>query len=649
MKSETEIRRKLSKELLYLYNTGKCYHAYRTFGAQLTDGGVQFTVWAPDVKAVRVLGDFNGWGSDSCLEPLGSTGTWTGFISKAKAGDRYKYEIETQDGRKLLKADPFAFGSEKRPKTASVITDLTYEWHDADWLSRRADPAAADGRDMFHSPMNIYEVHPGSWKRHPAAQRDEMVTQRDEAADNFYTYDDLAETLVPYVKEMGYTHIEILPVMEHPLDASWGYQVTGYYSATARYGHPTGLKKLIDCCHANGIGVILDWVPGHFCPDEHGLAEFNGGPLYESEIHPDWGTYKFDFGRGQVRSFLLSNAMFWLEEFHADGIRVDGVSSMLYLNFGVPDDQPKKLNIHGDEGNLEAIEFIKELNYMIGTEPAAAGVFTAAEESSAWPMVTWPPSEGGLGFHFKWNMGWMNDTLEYMESDFPYRPHVHNKLTFSMTYAYTENFILPLSHDEVVHGKKSLIGRMPGDTWREFAGMKMLAVWQMTHPGRKLNFMGQEIAQFIEWREYEELEWFLLKYENHANHQKFMMQLNRFYLEHPALWENDTGWEGFAWGDADNNEQGVLTYFRFADRAKAIQPGDVLAVVINTGVKDFARYRIGVPAAGRYRKVFGPEGSCTGEPLIMAEPVPMHGQEYSIEINVPVISGTIYELAETAE
>ena len=625
---ENKIREKLSDELLYLYNTGKLYHAYETFGAQIVKGGVQFTVWAPDTRGVRVIGDFNGWDAyaeHAWMEPLGSSGVYTVFIPGAKEGDCYKYDIETDTGEHLIKADPFAFGSELRPKNASVVADLKYKWTDKDWIKKR------NSEDRFNSPMNIYEVHLGSWKRHPRE-------------DGFYSYRELADTLVPYVKKMGYTHMEILPVMEHPLDASWGYQVTGYYSATARHGLAKDFKYFIDCCHNAGIGVILDWVPGHFCPDAHGLANFNGHMLYENEIHPNWGTYKFDFGRGQVRSFLLSNAMFWLKEFHADGIRVDGVSSMLYLNFGVEDKSKKKFNKYGDEGNLEAIDFLRELNYMVGTY--LPGTFTVAEESTAWPLVTRPPESGGLGFHFKWNMGWMNDTLEYMKCDFPWRSGNHNKLTFSMTYAYSENYILPLSHDEVVHGKLSLIGRMPGDLWRKFAGIRLLAMYQLTQPGKKLNFMGHELAEFIEWREYEELEWFLLEYENHSNHQKFIKDLNNFYSEHPALWANDANWDGFRWLDADNNEQTMLSYMRFENGID--KEGEKLIIVLNMGVQAFDEYRIGVPEPGSYKEIFssdsekyGGSGRCNKK-VVKAEKIPMHGQPYSIAVTVPVVGGTIF-------
>lgn len=635
----SDISKNISNELQYLFNTGKCYYAYRHMGAHFTNGiddtgktvkGVQFTVWAPDVKSIRVIGDWNGWDGNDYLEPLADSGIFTAFVPQAKFGDKYKYEIVTADENHLFKADPFAFGSELRPASASVVTDISYAWNDEKWMDKRAH------RNIMNEPLNIYECQLASWMRHPVE-------------DGFYSYRELADKLIPYVKEMGYTHIELLPIMEHPLDASWGYQVTGYYSATSRHGHPADLKYFIDCCHQEGIGVILDWVAGHFCPDEHGLCNFNGKMLYECEKHPDWGTYKFDFGRGQVRSFLLSNAMFWLDEFHADGIRVDGVSSMLYLNFGVSDKKKYKFNKYGEESNLEAIEFLKEFNHMVGTY--FPGAFTAAEESTAWPMVTMPPSKGGLGFHFKWNMGWMNDTLEYMSLDFPYRDGSHNKLTFAMTYAYSENFILPLSHDEVVHGKKSLIGRMPGDLWRKFAGIRLLAMYQMTHPGKKLNFMGHELATFIEWREYEELEWFMLQYENHANHKKFIEDLNKVYKEHPALWTRDNQMDGFMWIDPDNKDQNILSYMRFGDVAgKTGQDAyEKLVIVLNMGVEAFDSYRIGVQEPGKYLEIINSDDkkySGSGKintKAIKAEKVPIHGQPYSIEIKMPIVGGTIFK------
>ena len=614
----------ISDELIYLYNTGKLHHAYRTFGAHIVDDGTQFTIWDPGVRSIKLVGDFNDWGGDDYLEQIGDTGVYTGFVSGAGAGHKYKYDIEFNDGRHVLKDDPFAFATEMRPGTASMIADNSYDWKDDAWMSKR------EKSNHFALPMNIYEVHLGSWKRYPGE-------------DGFYSYRELAEQLVPYVKDMGYTHVEMLPVMEHPLDASWGYQVTEYYAPSARGGTPGEFKHLVDEFHRAGVGVILDWVPGHFCPDEQGLREFNGDKLYESEMHPDWGTFKFDFSRPQVRSFLASNAMYWLDEFHADGIRVDGVSSMLYLNFGVTDKSKFKTNKYGGEGNLDAIDFLKELNYMIGTEKP--GTFTAAEESTAWPMVTWPPADGGLGFHYKWNMGWMHDTLEYMQCDFPWRNENHNKLTFSMTYAYSENFILPLSHDEVVHGKHSIIGRMPGDTWRQFAGVRLLATYQMTHPGKKLNFMGHEIAQFIEWREYEGLEWFLLEYYNHEKFHEFVRDLNGFYKEHPALWQNDSNWEGFQWIDADNSGQSILSYVR---RSNPGPESELLVTVLNMSVEAYDKYEIGVPEPGYYKELINSDdekyagSGKINSKQIRAKKKPMHGMPYSISITMPVLGGAVF-------
>ena len=619
-------RKRLTKELLYLFNTGKLYHAYQTFGAHIEEGGVQFTVWAPDVKSVRVNGDFNGWSASDSMEHIGDTGVWTCFVPGAKAGDHYKYEIETASGAHLSKADPFAFMNVRRPGTDSIITELWYEWNDAEWMKQRAS------KDSFTSPMNIYECHLGSWKK-------------PEGEDAFYTYRELADMLVPYVKDLGYTHVEFLPVMEHPLDASWGYQVAGFYAPTSRYGSAHDLKYLIETFHNEGIGVIFDWVPGHFCPDDHGLREFNGGKLFESIIHPDWGTYKFDFSRPQVRSFLLSNIMYWIDEYHADGIRVDGVTSMLYLNFGISDKSKMTFNKYGGDSDLDAIEFLKEMNYMVGTN--SNGVFTVAEESSAWPLVTKPPKDGGLGFHYKWNMGWMNDTLEYMSTDFPWREGAHNKLTFSMTYAYSENYILPLSHDEVVHGKKSLIGRMPGDIWRQFAGARLLAMYQMTHPGKKLNFMGHEIAQFIEWREYEGLEWFLLGYENHEKFQKYIKDLNHIYTEHPALWSIDNSWDGFSWIDPDDRRQTVLTYLRRGKPASEDEKGELLICAVNMGVQAFDEFEIGVPEPGFYKEIINSDAvkyagsGRVNTRQVRARKKPAHGMPYSIRIKMPVVGGTI--------
>ena len=595
----------ISKEQLYLYNIGKDYNCYRFLGAHLCtfDGtdGVRFCIWAPDVKSVRVTGDFCGWSIDEhFLVPLDNTGVWCGFIPGVKEGDTYKYVIEPEAGEFHYKADPVGFWAQVRPGTASKVAQIfNYEWNDEKWMKKRRES------NHFEKPMNIFEIHAGSWKQHDVPRESEM----DVPPEAFYSYKELAAELIPYVKEMGYTHIELLPVMEHPFDGSWGYQVTGYFAPTSRYGRPTDFMYFVDECHKNGIGVILDWVPGHFCMDEHGLGRFLGNDpnrkLYEAKFHPQWGTYTFDFARDEVRSFLLSNAVYWMEMYHADGIRVDGVSSMLYLNFGVEDAALKRKNKYGGDEDLDAISFLREFNSIVGT--LFPGTFTAAEESSSWPMVTKPPKEGGLGFHYKWDMGWMNDTLKYCKTDFPFRPWSHNLLTFSMMYAFSENFILPLSHDEVVHGKASLIQRQPGDQWRQFAGLRLLALYQMTHPGGKLNFMGNEIGQYIEWRYYEGIEYKLLKYPAHDGHKAFNKELNNLYVNEPALWEVGFSWDGFNWIDADNNEQGILIYERIGKDKE-----NSLLVAINFNTDDHFGYKINVAGPGSYEEIFNTDESRFG-------------------------------------
>ncbi len=627
----------IGEQELWLFGEGTNYYTHRFLGAHpmTVDGvsGVRFAVWAPGVRGVQVVGGFTDWQSAGHeLTCLGSSGVWAGFIPNIGVGELYKYRIETARGEILLKADPYAFSAEMRPGTASRVADLSgYVWKDKGWMTRRARS------DHFKKPLNIYEVHLGSWKQHKVPR----VGEKDVPPEAFYTYREAAEELVPYVKEMGYSHIELMPVMEHPFDGSWGYQVTGFFAATGRHGSPTDLKYLIDTCHRAGIGVILDWVPGHFCRDAHGLGRFNGEKLYEDMDHAQWGTYTFDFGRKEVRSFLMSSAVFWMEEYHADGIRMDGVSSMLYLNFAIDDPRQKRTNKDGGDSNLEAVSFIQEFNRTIGK--LFPGTFTAAEESSAWPNVTRPPEEGGLGFHYKWDMGWMNDTLRYIKTDFPWRHGEHNKLTFSMMYAFSENFILPLSHDEVVHGKLSLIGRQPGDYWRQFAGLRLLALYQMTHSGAKLNFMGNEIGQFIEWRYYEGIEWFLLGYESHARHQQFIKELNRVYLEQPSLWQQDFSWDGFRWIDADNSKDCILSYVR-----QGLKPNDQTVCVINFRTDSHFKFRIGVPKPGRYKEIFNSDETRFGgsglhynpEPL-RAEKIPANGMDWSIEVTVPPIGGII--------
>ena len=624
----------LTSDESWQFAEGTWQRAYDRLGAhravQNGTEGYQFAVWAPGAKSVRVTGSFCDWDTGAhFMNTAGRDGVWHGFIAGAKAGDCYKYVIETASGDLFHKADPYAFYAQQPPETASVLYDPdTYVWHDGQWLGRR--------KRLNHRqrPLNIYEVHMGSWRRKEDG--------------TYLSYDELADTLIPYAAEMGYTHLELLPMMEHPFDGSWGYQITGYYAATSRYGEPKAFMAFIDRCHKAGLGVILDWSPGHFCRDAHGLATFNGEKLYEKEDHPQWGTYKFDLGRGEVRSFLLSNALFWFEKYHVDGIRVDGVTSMLYLNFGIDDPKQKKFNINGTEEDLEAIEFLRLLNKTVGERYPDAMMI--AEESTAWPLVTYPPEDGGLGFHYKWDMGWMHDTLHYMQADFPYRPGAHHLLTFSMMYCFSENFILALSHDEVVHGKCSLIGRMPGDYWRQFAGLRSLALYQITHPGAKLNFMGSEIAQFIEWRYQEGLEWFLLDYEAHAKHQAFIKALNAVYRKEPALWQQNYSWDGFEWIDADNNEQSVLIYTRRGKRA-----ADDLIVLLNFVPECSDVFRIGVPKKGAYKEIFNsdaPEYGGSGRlnpDLLVSEPVPWHGMKYSIVVKTPPIGGLILRRAGRGE
>ena len=595
---------------------GTNFDAQKLFGARAESNGVSFSVWAPNARSVRVTGDFCSWSDSTHWLSRGDLGVWRGFVPGARAGQLYKYIIEGADGSVVWKADPFALAAEVRPGTASRIHTLSYNWTDGEWMANRR---------ALGGPRNIYEVHAGSWRRHPDG--------------SFYTWYELADSLVPYIRDMGYTHLELLPVTEHPFDGSWGYQATGFFAATSRFGEPEGLMHLIDECHRAGIGVILDWVPGHFCRDAHGLGRFDGTALYESGDMPGWGTYKFNYARNEVRSFLISSALFWLEEYHADALRVDGVSSMLYLNFGVDDPARKKYNERGGEEDLAAVAFLQTLNTVIGKR--VPGAATYAEESSAWPLVTYPPEKGGLGFHYKWDMGWMNDTLRYMSIDFDGRKYNHGLLTFSMMYAFSENYILPLSHDEVVHGKRSLIGRMPGDWWRQFAGARLLPLYAACHPGGMLSFMGNEFAQFIEWRDYEELEWFLLQNATHAGVQAFIRELNHVYRAEKALWEIDNSWDGFDWIDADNNEQGILSFVRKA------KDGSAVLCVLNFRPESHESFRLGVPLAGAWQEIlssddtrFGGSGK-TNPRRLHTKKIPSHGRDASLVLTVPPLGGTL--------
>ena len=642
----------LTDDDIHLFGTGMWQRAWEKMGAhkdvQGNSEGWLFRVWAPQVSSVHVVGDFNGW--DPKATPLtraANSDIWETFVPGLEQGSLYKYVIETDAGELLWKADPFGFYAETCPGTASKLWDLGgYTWKDATWLNRRAE------RDIMKSPLNIYEVHLGSWKRHgnePQGEPredgtwpgpgDPFPAQRG----TYYTYDDLSDELVAYVKKMGYTHIEVMPLSEHPFDGSWGYQATGYFAATSRYGTPQQLMHFVDACHKAGIGVILDWVPGGFCANAEGLATFNGRMLFEREIHPNWGTHKFDFSRPEVRSFLVSNALFWIEEFHVDGIRMDGVSSMLYLNFGVGNPADKKFNKYGTEEDLDASAFIRQVNCAVGKE--FPDVMMIAEESTAWPLVTYPAEDGGLGFHLKWDMGWMNDTLHYMQCDFPWRPGNHSLLTFSIMYAFSENFILPLSHDEVVNGKCSLIGRMPGDDWRRFAGLRTLAFYQMTHPGAKLSFMGDEIGQQIEWRYYESIEWFLAKDfdATHGAQQRFIEALNHFYTKQRGLWQNAYTEQGFEWIDANNSEQSIVSFVRHGDK-----PADDLLILINFDPASYETYRVGTPREGDWELVFNtdaPTFGGSGFPVVdmaSSKPEPWNMRDNSIEIAVPGLAGLVY-------
>lgn len=642
----------LTDDDIHLFGTGMWQRAWEKMGAhkdvQGNSEGWLFRVWAPQVSSVHVVGDFNGW--DPKATPLtraANSDIWETFVPGLDQGSLYKYVIETDVGELLWKADPFGFYAETCPGTASKLWDLGgYTWKDVTWLNRRAE------RDIMKSPLNIYEVHLGSWKRHgnePQGEPredgtwpgpgDPFPAQRG----TYYTYDDLSDELVAYVKKMGYTHIEVMPLSEHPFDGSWGYQATGYFAATSRYGTPQQLMHFVDACHKAGIGVILDWVPGGFCANAEGLATFNGHMLFEREIHPNWGTHKFDFSRPEVRSFLVSNVLFWIEQFHVDGIRMDGVSSMLYLNFGVDNPADKKFNKYGTEEDLDASAFIRQVNCAVGKE--FPDVMMIAEESTAWPLVTYPAEDGGLGFHLKWDMGWMNDTLHYMQCDFPWRPGNHNLLTFSIMYAFSENFVLPLSHDEVVNGKCSLIGRMPGDDWRRFAGLRTLAFYQMTHPGAKLSFMGDEIGQQIEWRYYESIEWFLAKDfdATHGAQQRFIEALNHFYTKQRGLWQNAYTEQGFEWIDANNSEQSIVSFVRHGDK-----PADDLLILINFDPASYETYRVGTPREGDWELVFNtdaPTFGGSGFPVVdmaSSKPEPWNMRDNSIEIAVPGLAGLAY-------
>jgi len=616
-----------------LFRQGEHYRLYQKLGSHVIDSqdrsGTYFAVWAPNAKSVSVMGEFNSWNRES--HPLGrrwdSSGIWEGFLPKVSAGELYKYCVTAADGRGRDKGDPFAFRWETPPRTGSITWDEDYVWDDSSWLQERRK------RNALTSPISVYEVHLGSWRRVP------------EDGNRYLSYREIASYLPDYASDMGFTHVEFMPLMEHPFYGSWGYQTTGYFAPTSRYGSPQDLMFLVDQLHQRGIGVILDWVPSHFPSDEHGLAFFDGTHLFEHEdprqgFHPEWRSSIFNYGRHEVRSFLMSSAAFWLDKFHADGLRVDGVASMLYLDYARKEGEWIP-NVNGGRENLEALSFLRRLNEVVYKE--YPDVQMIAEESTAWPMVSRPTSVGGLGFGLKWNMGWMHDTLAYFSEDPVHRRYHQSQLTFSMWYAFTENFILPLSHDEVVYGKRSLLNKMPGDEWQKFANLRLLLAYQFSHPGKKLLFMGDEFAQWNEWNHEVSLDWNLLDYPRHAGIQRLVKDLNKLHKAMPALHELDCDPDGFQWIDMDDVDNSVFSFVR-----KGADPGLILAVFNFTPVPR-QNYRVGVPRPGFWKEILNSDGreyGGSGQGSFVrgtAESVPWHGRNYSISITLPPLGAVLFE------
>ena len=626
----------LNEEDLYLFGKGDHHFVYEKLGAhpRVIDGikGVSFAVWAPEARRVSVVGDFNLWdGRKHMMRELGSSGIWEIFVPGTRSGLNYKYEIFSKDGRLLLKADPYAFYAQLRPGNASRIFQSDYVWKDKKYMNSRPEHS-------LDQPLNIYEVHLGSWKRNADWQ--------------WYNYRELAPLLIGHVKKLGFTHIELMPVMEHPFDGSWGYQVSGYYAPTSRFGNPDDFRFFVDYCHQNGIGVILDWVPAHFPKDEFSLGRFDGSALYEHVDpklgeHPDWGTFIFNYGRNEVTNFLISNALYWLKEFHADGLRIDAVASMLYLDYSrktgewVP-------NRYGGNENIEAIEFMKRLSTIVGKYFPSS--LLIAEESTAWGGVSHPVHTGGLGFDFKWNMGWMNDFLRYMSKDPIYRKYHHGDMTFSMLYQYSENYILSLSHDEVVHGKRSLLSKMPGDDWQKFANFKLLLSFMYCHPGKKCLFMGSELAPWNEWNEERGVEWELQQWEPHRSAGKFLETLSAFYRQSPALWQRDQEPAGFEWIDGGNTEQSIASFLRRGKHKK-----DELIMIFNFTPETYFDFRLGVPDAGTYEEAFNTDAAeYNGSGVVrnwaqQAEKIEWNGRKYSIKIGVPPLGCVIMRRKDSTD
>ena len=621
---------------LYLFGEGRHERIYEKLGAHPCEidgrAGTRFAVWAPNAARVSVVGPFNDWdGRRLPLRSRGVSGVWEGFVANVGAGTPYKYEVGARAGGLLLKSDPYGFAMQLRPANCSVVARLDgYRWGDSDWLAER-------GRgDPRRRPINIYETHLGSWRR-PWHER----------TPPFMSWNEAAEQLIPYVADLGFTHVELIGVAEHPLDASWGYQVTGYYAPTARYGAPQDLMAFVDRCHRAGIGVILDWVPGHFPRDESGLAFFDGTALYEHADsrrgeHAEWGTKVFNFGRHEVRNFLTANALYWLDRYHVDGLRVDAVASMLYLDYSRKPGEWLP-NRHGGRENIEAIDFLREMNEAV--HRAHPGALTVAEESTAFPAVSQPPAHGGLGFNFKWNMGWMNDTLKYAALDPIHRRYGHQLITFSFMYAWSENFILPISHDEVVHGKRSLLDKMPGDDWQKRANFRLLLAYMIAHPGKKLLFMGSEFGQWREWRDHDQLDWTLAAEPAHAMLRDCVRELNRLYREHPPLHSGDCEHEGFRWVDLHNADESVWAFQR---RSTGGHPGAPITCVFNATPVPRDRYPVGVPVAGEYRKILDTDEARFGgsaynrQTAVAAADEPWQAFPCSIRVDLPPLAATFF-------
>ncbi len=640
---------------LHLFSEGNHHRIYEKMGAHLTSvngiEGVYFALWAPNARNVSVIGDFNQWDGREHQMRKGHTGVWELFIPGIGTGTIYKYEVKNHSGHMYEKSDPYGFYQEVRPKTASIVTDLNaHTWKDQDWMERRRQ------LDILKQPISVYEVHLGSWLHEdidkPAKRVNGEIEPPVAVADlkpgaRFLTYRELADKLIPYVKNLGFTHIELLPIAEHPFDGSWGYQVTGYYACTSRYGCPQDFMYFIDQCHQNNIGVILDWVPGHFPKDGHGLAFFDGTHLYEHADprqgeHHEWGTLVFNYSRNEVRNFLVANALFWFDKYHIDGIRVDAVASMLYLDYNR---KPGEwvANRYGGRENIDAADFLRQVNYVIFSY--FPGIISIAEESTDWPMVSWPTYVGGLGFNMKWNMGWMHDMLDYFHMDPWFRQFHQNNVTFSMMYAYSENYMLALSHDEVVHGKSNMLGKMPGDHWQKFANIRCLYTFMFSHPGKKTLFMSMEFGQWSEWNVWGDLEWHLVQYPLHQGLQKFVSDLNQLYRSQPSLYTQDFAREGFEWIDCSDNRHSVVSFIR---RDKDSE--EFVVVVCNFTPQPHSHYRIGVPQRGFYKEIFNSDSKQYGGSNMgnlggkWAEEWSFHGRPYSLDLCLPPLAAVIFQL-----